>query len=322
MKKLLKRKSTFKNLFFVVCFLFIGIFFVLLSEFVMYVGFIKNNIGIEVKFIVFFSILLAIMFRLITNRFDKKYLDKFFCINNLLLCVFTILFICLFIIENVKYPNFVYSQFSLDLFGLTPIIFISYILWLIGFWRLSFCKVNSKLSFTEELIFYVIGVALINPLNVTFQDAIKKNIFIAKHLNFNYEQKINEQWGLSYRYLMFVKANTEENSLILIPPQTMIWYATGNAGVVRYFLYPRQVHGTGDIYDKLLDPYSYDYILLAWGEWINGKKEEYGWPKEKIVAEKIIYWDDKTNSSITEYTNYDPNDKKNYKAWGIIKIKK
>lgn len=321
MKKLSKEKNIYRKIFLAISLLFVGLFTVLLSEFFMYVGFIKNNTGISINFFVALSILVITIFRLIINKFNKRHVGILFRINKLLFYTLIFIFVILLFLEYFMYPNFVYSKFSLDLLGVIPVIFVSFYLWIIGFWKLSYIS-NKKFPIATELLFYIICMISLNSLNTTFQDAIKKNVFIVKHIDYNYFQKMNEQWGLSYRYLLFVKENTEENSSIVIPPQTTIWYATGNAGIVRYFLYPRILASPGYTFGKFSDYYNYDYVLISWGEWPDGNKNDYGWPKEKINAEKIIYWDDTTNSTRTEYKNYDPSDKENYKGWGIIKIKK
>jgi|GEM_PF-4144392 len=321
MKKLSKTNNIYEKLFLVISLLLVGLFTVLLSEFFMYVGFIKNNTGISINFFVVLSVIIITIFRLIISKFNKKHVGIVFRLNKLIFYTLIFIFVILLFLEYLMYPNFVYSKFNLDLQGAVPVLFVSFYLWIIGFWKLSY-TLDKKLPITIELLFYAICMILINSLNITFQDAMKKNVFIIKHIKYNYFQKMNEQWGLSYRYLMFVKANTEENSSIVIPPQTMIWYATGNAGIVRYFLYPRIIASTGYTFGKFFDYYNYDYVLISWGEWPDGNKNDYGWPKEKINAEKIIYWDDATNLIKTEYKNYDPSDKENYKSWGIIKIKK
>jgi len=321
MKKLSNKNNIYRKIFLAISTLLIGLFIVLMSEFFMYVGFIKNNTGIGINFFVMLSILVITIFRLIINKFEKRHVEILFRINKLIFYTLIFTFVILLFLEYFMYPNFVYSKFSLDLLGIIPVIFVSFYLWVIGFWKSSYAS-SKKLPIAIELLFYVICMVLLNSLNITFQDAMKKNVFIVKHINYNYFQKMNEQWGLSYRYLMFVKENTEEHSSIVVPPQTIIWYATGNVGIVRYFLYPRIITSSGYTFGKFSDYYNYDYVLLSWGEWPDGNKNDYGWPKEKIAAEKIIYWNDTTNSIRTEYKNYDPSDKENYKGWGIIKIKK
>ncbi len=116
-----------------------------------------------------------------------------------------------------------------------------------------------------------------------------------------YDKKMGYYWGFFYDYMLFVKENTPENSTIIVPPQESPWFMTGNIGLVRYFLYPRNfIQGT---YDKPLDIDSADYVMLAWGEWKENDMSRYGWPKVKVDAEETIL------------LNGDKN-------WGILKIKK
>jgi hypothetical protein len=159
---------------------------------------------------------------------------------------------------------------------------------------------------------------MVNFVNV-LDSAIGSDIFVLTHLDYSYSDKMRESWGLYYDYIEFVKENTPENALILVPPQQTPWLSTGNVGLDRYFLYPRiLVNGELNI-SKDLE--KYDYVLLVWGEWNGADKNSYGWPREKIMADKIIYFNPATRKAREKSENFDPMLLPASGAWGVIKLK-
>lgn len=55
-----------------------------------------------------------------------------------------------------------------------------------------------------------------------------------------YDEKMRLQMGMSYDYLVFVRAHAPESAIILIPPPTYPLPHLGNLTVVQYFIYPRR----------------------------------------------------------------------------------
>jgi hypothetical protein len=180
--------------------------------------------------------------------------------------------------------------------------------------------VSKKSYLITSLSFLLIFFSLFSLLDRTLKEALEKNVYVIKNISDSYDQKMLKQWGFFYKYMMFVRENTERNSTILVPPKELPWLSTGNVGLVRYFLYPRNLR-SGDR-DNLPEKINYDYVFLDWGEWPNADKNSYGWPKVPVKAEEIIYMDEKDNTVEIVNSDYKPNSKENYEAWGIIKIKK
>ncbi|MEM4326289.1 MAG: hypothetical protein QXU40_03230, partial [Candidatus Pacearchaeota archaeon] len=171
------------------------------------------------------------------------------------------------------------------------------------------------------MLIIVILIVLYSYQNsmVAIIGALRGTAFILQHIKMSDQEKMRYTWGsLFYDYMNFIKNNTPEDATIVIPPQEGPWLSTGNAGLVRYFLYPRFVINGG--YDYLPNK-KFDYVLLAKGEWLTDKPYLYGWPKVSLNAEKIIYFNPETFEATESATNYDPLDPKHKNSWGIIKVK-
>jgi len=318
------RKKKFKKLsgtrFVVISCFYLGVFLMLLVESFTYIGFIKKHFFIDSSYVLAFSIVVAIAYIFVKKDGEERFLQKFFKVNKIIFSTTVFSYLALFIIEYANFPNYIFSKIHVNIDNISRIIFLSSALWLIN-WLRTKLKITSKKSYLiTSLSFLLIFLSLFPLLDRALKGALEKNVYVIKNINDNYDQKMLKQWGPFYNYMMFVKNNTEEDSTILIPPQAWTWYKTGNAGLVRYFLYPRKL-GSGE-YDKLPDLKNYDYVFLAWGGLSNKNNDDYGWPKAKIDSEKIIYWDEKSNSVKAVYSKYDPADEENYEAWGIIKVRK
>jgi hypothetical protein len=126
-------------------------------------------------------------------------------------------------------------------------------------------------------------------------------------------------------YYEFVRQNTPENSVVLIPPQGMPWPMTGNAAYSRYFLYPRHlISGKEEEPGIDLKGSNVTYILIAWGEVNNFQFGlTHGWPKFFVPAKRIIYKktmnENKNYESIILNKDYNPEEMK-IDEWGLIEI--
>jgi hypothetical protein len=128
-----------------------------------------------------------------------------------------------------------------------------------------------------------------------------------------YDEKMSAAWGNEYYYWKFIVEHTPPDSALYVPPQEFPWGTIGNAGLVRYFLYPRRVVNMK--WNQVVVPKN-SYIVVAWGDWAIGA-EKYGWPKVSIPAKGTWYF---TSDNKAEYVEGDylpswPNDNR---KWGIV----
>lgn len=194
---------------------------------------------------------------------------------------------------------------------------------LLWFMSALFIGLGRKVIIKAQL-FIIIALLLIENLVFLEPKTLLKNIFfIIKNPSLSYDQKMRYQVGdLFYDYTSFVRLNTPETATILIPPQDYPWPQTGNAGYLRYFLYPRKLV-VGKEYEPGVDLSggNIDFILIAKGEsQLMGKNTSYGWPKFPVIADTLIFFgkemkgqEIKSNYVFSEATA---------NRWGLIKLKK
>ena len=234
--------------------------------------------------------------------------------------------------NTIKYPNYVFANFHIQPANFLNIVFLSASLLLLRLnkpptflrdikfvQKSNICK-GEKYAFTclirltlVFLLFYFFSTRLIGSIHTTFSNIT----FMTTHLNYSYDQKMRHVWGFYYDYMRFIKDNTPEDSTILIPPQDGHWLSSGNMWLTRYFLYPRRlVQGE----DYKIPHSGYDYVLISKGEW-QSDTIDWGWPKEIVSAEKILYIDPNTLKILEIKKDFDPNDPYNKYAWGLIKTR-
>jgi hypothetical protein len=174
----------------------------------------------------------------------------------------------------------------------------------------------------KPLLMLIFITAFINGAVKTVDAAVFTNIYVFFHLDASYDYKMTalDRWSNYYDYIKFVKDNTPKNASILVPPQQLPWYSTGNVGLDRYFLYPRNLEN-GNL-NESIDSSKYDYVLIVWGEWNIDDKNVYGWPKVPVKANSIIYFDPATRGVSEKKENYNPIESTENGVWGIIKVKK
>ena len=235
---------------------------------------------------------------------------------------------------STHYTNYVYATIHLQPDNFLRLTLFSLSVALISLFKRLYdfeSKKNIKILFIANLMrklmkrnfWFVVVVMLLtfelllNMSNVLVV-AIKDDAYIVTHLQFTYDQKMKKTWGLYYDYMKFIKEYTPSDATILIPPQSNHWLSTGNMGLDRYFLYPRNlIHG--NLYD--VPKSGYDYVLVAKGGWYNDAVD-WGWPKVGVKAEKIWYIDPMTLSVTVVKEDFDPNNPFNMQAWGLIKVRK
>jgi hypothetical protein len=303
--------------------------FVSLSEAVLYPGVISKHLMISP--LVIYTICLIVSIYLV--RKQKKGIDvlgiKLSFISLVSTIFFGILYFVLMILENLNYSNFVFSKFHVYPEQLIWPFFISVIEYIITAYLYVSNKRLKNVFFSLfhlELLLIPFAV-IIFANNIIGIIPIVKNdlIYLIQHPNATYDQKMEHELGKTfYDYVLFIKANTPENSKILIPPWPAYpWPQTGNGVYMRYFLYPRTLV-SGDEYSPNTDlaKEDFDYVLITWGETpTTSGSYTHGWPKFNVDAKEIIFWTP-GGEITTESGNYVYKKVEGQDLWGLIKLKK
>ena len=243
-------------------------------------------------------------------------------------------------LETNNYHNYVFSKFHINIdLLLRGVIFLGLIEMFkvikkakessIYLQPLEFIKYKNILRFFKTgkiystLFLFSSLFLLINNLAKVGRLLLKDSLYIVSNPLTTYEEKMRHRVGVKfYDYTQFVKDNTLEDAVILIPPQGYPWPQTGNKFYLRYFLYPRTlVNGEEFKPNADLESGEVDFVLVVWGE-SNASQYGYtnGWPKFSVKASKSLYW--KEDGSIVETKqDYDFNDS-DFNDWGLIEIKK
>lgn len=130
----------------------------------------------------------------------------------------------------------------------------------------------------------------------------------------------NQAEGWIYTYAQFIKKHTPEDAIIFIPPQRESWKQEGNAGYLRWFVFPRKLVQRNQLESEI--PQEATHVLIAHGNWI-WFADEYTWPRITIPASQISsisLIDRKTleeeTFTTTTYTPFYSEE-----VWGIIELK-
>lgn len=236
-----------------------------------------------------------------------------------------LIYLCFMFVETNNYNNYVYSKFHIDLNGLlyfstsNSILYLSFINreLILRLVKTSRGKLsNENIKILKFIIVSSVFYYLISNLPQTINRLSENTTYIALNANQTYEDKVRYRWPFIYDYMMFVKNNTEENSVIAVPPMVRPWLTEGNADMVRYFLYPRKIV-TGEINTF---PKEADYLFLAKGSWPLDENSSYGWPKISITVKNIIYYHGEHGEQREVCCFYDSNSADNQNSWGLIKL--
>jgi hypothetical protein len=73
----------------------------------------------------------------------------------------------------------------------------------------------------------------------SLQKKARDLMFAAQRPFATYDDKMRLQMGITYDYLVFVRAHTPESAVVLVPFADYPLPHLGNLSVVRYFIYPR-----------------------------------------------------------------------------------
>lgn len=313
--------------------------FVTCAEIFTYKGFFSNHFYFS-QF-VFTAICLAHALIIIRYKFNslselhKTTYKLTFALSSLALPLSIISYIVLSSVEKDHYPNYIFTKYHLVIDLMPALIFTELIVLTTSYLILArqshtkfyknaiygmlFKNLSDPVYKVLRLIIFlmsmwIFGKYVLNGILITY--SVNKQAYSL--ITSSYDEKMRSYWGPIYDYFSFIKSNTPEDAVILIPPQMSPWQTEGNAGLVRYFLYPRKVIN-GELTD--INYTNVEYILITWGSWGVNDKSLYGWPKITIPADKITYWNSENNGTTTsEEVQYVPKNDDN--IWGIIKVRK
>jgi hypothetical protein len=323
----------------------------LIIEAFTYSGFILQHLFIDSKLFMVINILMLLFNSLINsagiNISETAEVDLLILVvkgSYLAVPILAIIYYIMIAVESANFPNYIFSTLHINpdsffsVLVFSAIISISGLLSKIDLTNFDFNQVNdgsniprtknfrlnindNKFQLIVTMLFVVVfGYFILQNFILTSKRIVKSNIYILVNKNSTYDEKMYESWHFFYKYMKFIVDNTSENSSIAIPPPIRPWLSEGNSVLVRYFLFPRYVVTIEDESGRVINP---DYYIISKGIWKATLESEYGWPKEKIEAEEIIYLNEK-DFSIKTIKNvvYDPEIAENKYGWGLIKVKK
>jgi hypothetical protein len=219
--------------------------------------------------------------------------------------------IILSIVEALTFPNFIFAHTHLNLLSYPYLVFL-----LLSYYSISLYKSKTMLEILSRILL-LLGISLYLFLNVpkVITGIYKGFREIIASPTASYDDKMKLAYGDFYSAMRHVQDLTPNDAIIAIPPQENPWLTEGNGALVRYFVYPRQLtHIETKTYDVAPTHY-----LIAKGSWNVADKSKYGWPKEKIKANRI--WEFKNDGTVVEYSHdYDPSTDK--WDWGLIEVAK
>jgi hypothetical protein len=260
--------------------------------------------------------------------------------------------------SKFKFKSLIISAANYVLIGLTAVLFVHFVLNSFDIYKLDLPQIFYSLKiyrfvtlsgyFLLSLVIYFFLLA--KPLSLKLKSLKTWQLFLALYIaailvthtlmavgsfyrdttlalrNINtpfadrFTSKLggNSYYGWIWPYSKFINKYAPEDSVIMIPPQSVVWKMEGNADYLRWFIYPRKTVGfsaEGTIPDNA------DFALISIGECGEG---DCGWPKISIPEDRIkriILIDRSTeDETIIENSSYEPNNDKYH--WGIIELRK
>lgn len=273
------------------------------AESISYFGFIAKHITIP-AFVFYLTSLVVLLIPKVKLPYQ---LQQTWLIGNIGLLL---TYLALTIAEFFRYPNYVYSLTHIHLKGLQVLLMLTWMHWIYfqvkgpALRRLSLALICASLIFaTSE------GLCL----SIAFLGKQLRMIASAPHAT--YEDKVVKEYGGFYPAMQLVTSLTPDNALILIPPQANPWEIEGNAPLVTYYLYPRQVQnlkGTIPASDRPV------YALIARGSWKRTGGNDYGWPKQSLDTLKLWRFDLNSGTAIEYLRAYNP--EHDTWDWGLIEV--
>ncbi len=115
--------------------------------------------------------------------------------------------------------------------------------------------------------------------------------FILARPNLTYDQKMGAKFPKDYPYVQFLKSNTPDSAVILLPPRSLKSMLGSTNGAQNklwdeYFLYPRKLLNVDEKDNPLLAKVNYVAIINNWGyDYI---QERYGIHYDKKVPYSVV----------------------------------
>lgn len=284
-------------------------------------GHILDKFGFSMKAVfmtvAIFSVVL-LLFRFIKKDFHSQKRDRIITIFSTFVITF---YIVLKIINRFTYSGFVFSKLHIWPDGFIWPALLSFLA-IVVVWtpQIKFKKLFNIQSAILAFIFLLIGLNLLQIYKSEWQAFY----YIVTNPRATYDDKMRyELCPIFYNYTLFINKYTSESSSLLMPPQTFPWPYVGNGGMLRYFVYPREITNGEEYKAPSLEVLkNIDYVLLNWGETEQTQGVyTHEWPKFDVKAEKIIFMNEDGSFGGEAKGDYHYNDYKGKRVWGLIVVK-
>jgi hypothetical protein len=286
-----------------------------------YSGYLLGRFGIGINVIMIIAGILAaivLLLRLIKKDTKPRKSDRIVYIFFAFILTF---YVVLKVINRLTPVNFVFSKIHVQPDNLLWTMLISALPAVIAWVP----KINfRKLFKIQSFIFLFVAFIILRNLYSIYKSEWANFNYIVSHPNASYGDKMRmELCPIFYNYTLFINKYTPENASLLMPPQSFPWPYSGNGGMLRYFVYPRNI-----INGKEYEPPSkddlknIDYVLLNWGETEQTQGVyTHEWPKFDVNAEKIVFMNEDGSYGGEVKGNYLYKDYKGKRVWGLIVVK-
>lgn len=274
------------------------------------------------------SVAIWILFSFVLSNKNEKSLK-----NNLvkLITIIFVFFLLHFLLNSINIyqfeplPQWFYSFKLYRFISLSGLFWMQILGLLVGLFFIQ--PVNTKYILSLSKITIILMITLLvggytqlqKGLAIIYTQLIQINLnaSVPFDARFTYRQGGAHYYGWVYPYTEFIKEYSSDDSVIVIPPQSYVWKIEGNAGYLRWFLYPRKLTYLNQ--DKI--PSDATHLLIALGDCAEG---DCGWPKISIPGDKIdkivLVSRDTQERTIITNASY-ALDRELYK-WGIIVLKR
>ena len=238
----------------------------------------------------FFSTLYLFLNRKILSKLDRIYI----LLVSLISTLFIIGDYMLNFLESHNYANYVYTKYHVYLPYLHEVANLSFLtIIVIVFWfalkvtnrvgNIRAFNILKKPTMVVSIVVILILYEISRGLQTSIFEEIK-NIKKLRTINLPYEYMALDLENFA-KEMVFVRKNTEDNSAILIPPQTWDYPDVGNQVLVRFFLFPRTLISPKSL--KVFTDSNKDCIFYSILAESDLKKGEY-FPSVDVDSELII----------------------------------